>query len=253
MFENIMISDIASFDINPVNEDDIRDNLHMIIKQMKDKNYDVQLVKNENNDIKSYMYLAENGEYSIKQIELNDVVPIYTSLDKALYRFKKCEYLFGLENDKITGIITRADLAKSMARVYIFGLITCFESFITDEIRSSYTNEEIKTLLNDERIEKANKIFEERKNNNLDLSFCDCLQLADKKTIVIKNKKMMENLGFESKEKSKSFFRCLEKIRNGIAHSQVFFTKEKFIEVIDCIKMLQEIDENIQKMQKRMC
>lgn len=91
-----------------------------------------------------------------------------------------------------------------------------------------------KKKLNENRLKKAQKIWELRKSKNEELTLLENTQLSDKGGIVRHTTELMEKMGFSSKSKYKDFFKNIERLRNNTAHAQriIYHDNKVLIEVI---------------------
>lgn len=158
------------------------------------------------------------GQY-VQPIQLNQVISDSTPLANLLNVLKKKDYLYINHGAKIVGIITKADVNKPPVRVYVFGMISLCEMHLNSWIKHYYPENMWHERISDNRLTHVQELYEERKGNNQDLTLLDCLQLADKKTILAGTKDLLESHGF-SKKGFEKFIRYVEKIRNELAHSQ---------------------------------
>jgi hypothetical protein len=122
--------------------------------------------------------------------------------------------------DDVWGIVTRGDLHKAPFRMWLFGLISLLEMQLLRLIRAAYPDERWKALLSKPRLEQAKSILANRKRRNEAIDLADCLQLADKRTIVAKSEALRHALGLESRSKVDKVLAGLEKLRNDLAHAQ---------------------------------
>lgn len=142
-----------------------------------------------------------------------------TSIVTLFQLLTESPFKFVLANGSVEGIVTRADIDKPIIRIYIFGIISLFEMHLNYWISNEYKNESWLQLLKNNRIDRARKTYNERKGRNEALSLLECLQLCDKRSILLNNTTFLSLTKF-SKTGFTSFMRKLERIRNELAHSQ---------------------------------
>lgn len=179
-----------------------------------------------------------------------EIVSDSTPLIQLLYLLKDKERLFILESNRITKIVTLADLQKPPIRMLFFGLITLLEMQLLHLITVYYPDGSWKKELSESRLADARFLFKERKKRNEEIQLLDCLQFCDKKTLIVKNKELRTLLDIPSKTKGESFFRELESLRNKLAHAQdltMGTTWEKIIVLIEQCEQLLKICEQINK------
>lgn len=120
---------------------------------------------------------------------------------------------------RVGGVVARADLQKAPVRMWLFGLISLAEMHMQRLIREACPNQSWKCALSAERIDKAEKLFADKKDENLETDLSDCLEWADKTTIFRKTPQLLEAAKLPNKSKPKVFFRQLMLLRNDLAHA----------------------------------
>jgi hypothetical protein len=151
-----------------------------------------------------------------KAVVFNDVAPIV----EVLRRLVEAPRVFVCTRDHVWGIITRGDLQKAPMRMCLFGLISLLEMQLLRLIRDVYPGGTWRSMLSATRLESAERILEDRRRRNEGTDLADCLQFADKATIMAKSEGLRVRLGFESRTKAVSLLKDLEKLRDDLAHSQ---------------------------------
>jgi hypothetical protein len=91
------------------------------------------------------------------------------------------ESAFVLTGNRVSGIVTRADLNKPVARIYLFGLISLLEMHLTFWIDRYYPEDSWRDHVNERRMESALVHQEERRKSNDVMPLLQCLQFADKR------------------------------------------------------------------------
>lgn len=169
----------------------------------------------------------------------DNIISDSTPMSDLLELLSKTGYVFILTKNEVTGIVTKADINKPIARIYLFGLISLFELHLNYWINKLYDIDNLDKLISHDRFQIALGLFEARKGQNLDLTILECLQFCDKKDILSNNREFLQKLCY-SKTKFKGFLENAEKIRNELAHSQSSITAnltwESFILTINNIK-----------------
>lgn len=98
----------------------------------------------------------------------------------------------------------------------------------------------------------AMDIFELRKGKNEDLSVLECLQICDKKEILVQTDEFVHQFMF-SKNRFRRLVRDMEIIRNELAHSQASITNNleigRLVDTIsDLNKWLFESEKHVDEM-----
>ena len=121
---------------------------------------------------------------------------------------------------QIDSIVTFGDLEKPPVRMWLFGMVTMLEMAITRQLREEYEGESWGEVMTPERLGRARELRDERLRRGRDCDLLDCVQFADKATILLKKKGRAEALGFVSKRKAGDAFAELQSLRNSLAHTQ---------------------------------
>ena len=158
-------------------------------------------------------------ENYFKKAEPRHLISDSTPISKLLNILSDTFFSFVLVEDRVEGIVTRADINKPVVRIYLFGIISLFELHLNFWITEYHRNDSWMGFLKKERLEEAEEIFAERKGKNEELSLLECLQLCDKKGILKDTQPFLVKFGF-SKTKFERFLRHVEIVRNELAHSQ---------------------------------
>jgi hypothetical protein len=218
--------------------------------QMISKDYDVIGVE-ENGVVIGYVLRDDLSQGICKEyfrsFSPSELVSDSTPLIQTLFIFKNTERLFIIEGNRITKVVTLADLQKPPIRMLLFGVISLVEMHLYRIIREYFAEDSWKNHLSDKRIQLAEELFFQRKARNEAIQLSDCLQLCDKRDIVLNEQPLKELLGIESKSKGKDFFKKLENLRNNLAHSQDLNTQNSWNEMISLIEQTEKLLEECEK------
>lgn len=105
-------------------------------------------------------------------------------------------------------------------RMWLFGMITVFETYLARSIRQTWPDGSWAALLSPGRRSKAEQLLEERRRRGHPGDLLDCLQLADKAGLLTKRPELLAQTGFSSKREADDAFQRVQALRNGLAHSQ---------------------------------
>lgn len=130
------------------------------------------------------------------------------------------ERAFARTSDRITGVLSRADLEQPIGRMWLFGIVTLVELDFARRIRTRWPDESWAPLLSPGRLDKARELQQERARRGQHAELLDCLQLADKGAILIQDPDVLGDWGFGSKQSAKAALQDLQSLRNHLAHSQ---------------------------------
>ena len=149
-----------------------------------------------------------------------DFVPDTASLVEVIKSLKVNGRCFVSLLNTIGAIVTFSDLEKPSFRMWLFGSITVAEMTISKEIQRLFPNDSWQSFLSEGRRRKAQNLLQERKRRNQVADLLDCLQLSDKGQLLLRDKKMIQEMGFGTRKEGLRMFKQLETLRNHLAHSQ---------------------------------
>ena len=228
----------------------LHDDANQIQNMMVMKDYDVLGVE-ENGIVIGYVVRDELRKGTCKEyyrgFSPTELVSESTSLLQTLFIFKEIKRIFILEGNRITKVVTLADLQKPPIRMLLFGLISLLEMHLYRIINDYFPNGAWKKHLNPNRINFAEDLYSLRKSKNEAIQLSDCLQICDKRDIILNEDKLRERLGIENKTKGKQFFKKLEELRNNLAHSQDIQTENSWNEMFSLIEQTESILEECEK------
>lgn len=212
-----------------------------------EKDFDVLGVVDSNGVTIGYIHKDNLNDGELKDylipIQSNLLIANNTSFSKLLEVLSHNDFVFVLSNNEIDGIVTKADINKPLFRLYLFGIISLFEMHINFWI-NKYLKVEIKQVLEGARYESALKIFELRQKKNHQLTILECIQLGDKRDILLGIPDFLKMFSFSKKAFDK-FMKTVETIRNETAHSQ-----HSIIDSLDWprfVKVVQDIETFLDK------
>lgn len=131
--------------------------------------------------------------------------------------------VFVLVMGQVGAIVTKGDLQKAPVRMWLFGIVSLIEMQFLRLIRAAYPQESWKNLISKERLKKAQRLLEDRRRRNEAIDLADCLQFADKRTIILKNAELRNALD-STRNAAKSILEELERLRDELAHAQDIIT-----------------------------
>ena len=167
-----------------------------------------------------------------RHIEPSEIVSSTTPLIELLPIMKEMERLFVLDGARLEGIVTCADLQKPPVRMLLFGLVTLLDMFLLVLVRRHYPGESLRSTLKPQRLEEAQKLYDLRRARNEEIDIADCLQICDKRDLVLKVV-TPQQLGCDSRKAADRLFKDAEGLRNRLAHSQDLILGTSWAEVID--------------------
>jgi len=157
---------------------------------------------------------------SMRHYTVDQVIRGTASLSDVIHVLTRHDYCFVDIFGEVTAVITREDINKPQVRMWLFGIVTMIETALTKLIERVFPEESWRDVLSAGRLQKTEDIWRERKRRNLHCKLIDCLQLSDKAGILISDKDMLKQMGFETGKQAKKVIKELESLRNHLAHSQ---------------------------------
>lgn len=222
------------------------------VKRMKSNTFDVLGLESKSVRTVGFIEFDENLEGTcedhLHSFDIEQVVSLQTPLKDCLSLFEYNKRLFVLGKTGVEGIITLADLHKQPVRMLLFSVISLLEMTMVQLIRNYYPNGLWCDKLSENRLQIAQDLYDERKKIGQDIDLDDCLQLCDKKDILL-TIDFWKDWEFDSKTKTSDFFSKITVLRNNIAHSQenIWSDISSIISLCDTAEGL--IETNINAMQ----
>lgn len=116
--------------------------------------------------------------------------------------------------------VSRSELGKPPVRMWLFGMITIIEMYLTHLVQHQYPGGAWQEELSEQRLEKAKSLQKERERRKEMVKLIDCLQLSEKAQILIKDPEIRLDMGVDSIREGKRRIKDLESLRNNLAHGQ---------------------------------
>ena len=183
----------------------------------------------------------------LRELEDADIMRESDPLLRALESLKTRRWTFIRFLGDPSGIVTRGDLQKAPMRMWLFGLISILEMQMLRCIRAVEDSDDWwSTLLSDDRLAAAQRIFHERRKRNEEIFLSDCLQIADKAFIYKKNDDLFALTGLDSKRSWKDFMINVEELRNNLAHANDLGT-DSWPEIAELAIKLERVLKSLEK------
>lgn len=146
-------------------------------------------------------------------------------LGELVVRLKEHPRLFVLHLGQATGLVERFDLEREPGRMWLFGMVTLLEMRFGRLIAAVCPDDSWRQFLSPGRLQKAHDVLGDRRRRNPAIGLIDCLQFADKITIMARHDPLRELTRFESRAEVQEIGKELERLRNNLAHGQPFVTE----------------------------
>jgi len=188
-----------------------REHLHVV--GIRSEGRVVGFVRQEDLDLKNCgekMRSFKSGQVLSGESTIADLIQVLT----------RHSYCFITVLDSVAGVIMREDFNKPVARMWLFGIVTIIEMYLTESIKELHGDDGWQSFLTKSRLDKASSLYNERCRRNQNTDLIDCLQLSDKIQVLLQDPGFMEKLGFESARSGKKAAKEIESLRNNLSHAQ---------------------------------
>jgi CBS domain len=190
----------------------------------------------------------------IQKFRPEDLIAYTAPLTDALGVLRNRDYIFVLGRKGVAGIVTRADLNKPIARMYLFSLISLLEIHMSYWIDKENPNESWIENLSTGRQDAARAHQQERKVRNQELSLLECLQFCDKADLIVRTDTIRAVFGDCSNNQLRELLKRAEDLRNNLAHSQSDLSDNSGWESIlsdasEIEKILKRSDQSIEQLE----
>jgi hypothetical protein len=228
---------------------DVADDAAAVKMQLEERNYDVIGVR-EGNEVIGFVERSDLGTGAIadyvKPFLMRDILTDSTPLIQFLHIFKNRSRIFVLEQNKVTKLITSADLQKPPIRILIFGYITLLEMNLGELIFQHFPDHSWKALISEGRLKLAQNLYHKRLEKNEDISLVECLQISDKLEIIKNDEFLFHSFGLASRSRWKKTSGKIRDLRDRIAHSNelgITMTWEEIIGILEDCEHVLEVSE----------
>jgi hypothetical protein len=141
-------------------------------------------------------------------------------------------WMFVRKESEIAGFVSRSDLQRAPVRMLLFGLISLFEMLLLELVQQNYSERSIMTTLTEKRLDQALHLHAERSKRGEELHLADCLQIADKRDLLLSVEGLVQRLGFESNKSANRFFVDVEQLRDRLVHANDLIAGSSWEEVL---------------------
>jgi hypothetical protein len=148
------------------------------------------------------------------------VVPSDAPLSEVIHGLTLQGHAFVSMLGEICGYISRSNINKPVARMWLFGMVTLAEMEFMRMIDEYFPDDSWQTRVPPERLAKASAFHAERVRRNQPCRLLECLQFSDKFQVLMEHPEAMARFRLESKRTGKRLAKELESLRNNLAHAQ---------------------------------
>lgn len=138
-----------------------------------------------------------------------------------MYLLSDKEVVFLKTLGRVNAYVTLDDIQKAPVRMWLFGMLTIIEMFMSRVILAHFEKDEDWTkYVPKGRLAKAQELLDERVRRGQNPPLLECLQYGDKTEIFIKDDGLREQYITESKTTVRKLIKDFQELRNSLAHSQ---------------------------------
>ncbi|MEA3372783.1 MAG: HD domain-containing protein [Campylobacterota bacterium] len=223
-FKRMFFETFSAYDIaKPLLAFDAQTPCETVLQALETRGFDLAILT-QSGEYTGYVKKQEITEgicqHFERPISANQILEVNAPISEAVYTLTRYDVAFVKLFDDIGAVISRDDMNKPAAKMWLFGIITIMEADVTELIKKEYGDEGWIPLLAPARVKKAEALHEERKRLLQSSTLPECLQLSDKGLIASETNGFLKSLGFTTKSAFKRTLRDLELLRNNLAHSQ---------------------------------
>ncbi len=160
----------------------------------------------------------------LRTFEQAQVVPRDAPLSAVVHVLTHYDFCFVTAMGDVAGVITRGDMQQPVVRMWLFGIITLLEMELLQRIRARWPDGSWTELLSAGRLNKAQRLLDERRRRGQHVDLADCLQLGDKAQILMQDEEQRLAFGLRTKGAAKRVMGDLDSLRNNLAHAQDIVT-----------------------------
>lgn len=217
----------------------VNDDASIIKKIMDQKRFDVYGVKDDDGLVIGYVKGAQLRKGKCKgyliKFEPGSLISDGTSLFDILILMENRERLFVLQKNEVYGIITRGDLQKAPMRLMIFSVLSILEMYLQRELAKTYKDDSWQEFVAPKNLEKAQNLYNERRQADEDISIFECLYFKDKCAIVCKTSSIFDQIS-EQISNSQEKLCKMNKLRNNVVHPKNIARGSNWCDVINLVK-----------------
>ena len=169
-----------------------------------------------------------------------DVIDGEAAMLELFRRLAERHWLFVKAGSQITGFVSRSDLQRAPVRMLLFALITMFEAVLLELVQTYYTESALCLALNANRLQQVQRLHAERKTRGEELQLADCLQIADKRDLLLAAAGCSKQLGFPSNNAAARFFGRVERLRDRLVHANDLVAGSNWEDVLGTALQLAE-------------
>jgi uncharacterized protein YciU (UPF0263 family) len=154
-------------------------------------------------------------------VTLEEVISTDATFDEVLSALYESPFYFLGGRNRLTGILTRADLNTSPARIHLFDRITLLEERFRELILDEAPDWKERISLDPNIVEDIEERHADARQSNIELDEIHYAQFSTLATIISNIEVCWDACGFSSDHRASSQLDDLTELRNSVAHSQL--------------------------------
>ena len=157
------------------------------------------------------------------------------------------QFFFVLKGDRISSIVTLADLQRQPVSMVALAFILSAEAGLDRLIRKTLRNGEWRVLLPTSQLARASKLLEAQQAHNTSIDLLQCLMLHDRARIVSKTPALLNILGYSQSDWG-HWARQVRHLRNVLAHGgSILDHAPDPVEAIDLFNETRDFAERVHR------
>jgi uncharacterized protein YciU (UPF0263 family) len=160
------------------------------------------------------------GEHT-NPVTLEEIISTDATFDEVLSALYEAPFYFLGGRNRLTGILTRADLNTSPAMIHLFDRITLLEERFRDLICDEAPDWKDRVPLDPDIVDGIVERHADARRSNIELDEIHYAQFSTLATIISNIEACWDACGFSSDHRASSQLDDLTKLRNSVAHSQL--------------------------------
>jgi hypothetical protein len=160
------------------------------------------------------------GEHT-NPVTLEEIISTDATFDEGLSALYGAPFYFLGGRNRLTGILTRADLNTSPAMIHLFDRITLLEERFRDLICDEVPDWKDRVPLDPDIVEDIEERHADARRSNIGLDEIHYAQFSTLATIISSIEACWNSCGFSRDHRASSQLDDLTELRNSVAHSQL--------------------------------
>jgi hypothetical protein len=170
--------------------------------------------------VSAFVTLPLEADFTAIPVSPEQLLPETAGLAEVILTLDDFPCCFVEVLGEIAGIVTREDMEKPPARMWLFGILTIVEAYCSRKVGVHFPDRSWAQHVTPARLGKAEALQTERQRRGIPTPLVDCMQLSDKLEILLRVPEMREEFGVSSRREGIRLAKALVTLRNSLAHNQ---------------------------------